>query len=181
MKTTRNKQPKVKAVRKKRPVMFFAKLMESYRAWNKMYKYEEEKLKKYLVAKLDKMVSEIVRSRDCAWGSTKCWSYKSCSSCLWMIRYSTSVCAHWIDRWRWSHRRDFRNVFATCSWCNDPAYDAVIHKTELQFKIEWIYGRDTVREMRTSKTKEKPSLSELVELYDKILITWEQIPVDWKC
>mgnify|MGYP003464179041 FL=1 len=39
-----------------------------------MFKYEEEKLKKYLVEKLDYMVSQIIRSRDCAGERVKCGS-----------------------------------------------------------------------------------------------------------
>ena len=139
-KTVWNKTVKEsKKVVKKKPRMFFAKLLEKYREWAKMFKYEEEKLKKYLVEKLDYMVSQIIRSRDCAGERVKCGSEWSCSSCTTWITYWTSCCAHWIDRWWWSHRWDFRNLFATCYGCNDPSYDAIIHKTELQFKIEWIY------------------------------------------
>jgi hypothetical protein len=50
----------------------------------------------------------------------------------------------------------------------------------LQFKIEGLYGREALVEMRKTKNKEKPILDELVQLYDKILPTWEQIPIDWK-
>lgn len=180
MKTTWNKKDKVKVIKKKKPRLFFAKLLEQYREWSKMFKYQEEKLKKYLIKKLDIMVSQIVRSRDCAGWNVKCGSEWSCSSCTTWITYWTSCAAHRIDRGRRSHRWDFRNVFATCSGCNDPMYDAIIHKTELQFKIEWLYGREVVIDMRKTKSKEKPSLDELVQLYDKIFIVWEQIPIDWK-
>lgn len=180
MKTTWNKKPKVKKTVKKKPRLFFAKLIEKYRAWNKMFKYEESKLEKYLIEKLDMMCSQIVRSRDCAGDWVDCGSKWSCSSCQQIVDYTTSVAAHWIDRWWWSHRRDFRNIFATCKGCNDPMYDAVVHKTELQFKIEWLYGRDAVKEMRTTKHKIKPNLNDLIQLYDKILPVWEHIPIDWK-
>lgn len=179
-KTTWVKTPKEKKGKAKKPRMFFAKLIEQYRAWGKMFKYQEEKLKKYLIEKLDTMCSQIVRSRDCAGERVKCNSEWSCSSCTTWITYWTSCCAHWIDRWWWSHRWDFRNLFSTCYGCNDPSYDAIIHKTELQFKIELLYWREVVREMRTSKNKVKPNLNELVQLYDKILPVWEQIPVEWK-
>ena len=66
MKTSRVKKPKVKKEIKKKPRLFFAKLLEKYRSGFKMWKYEEEKLRKYLVEKLDMMCSQIVRSRDCA-------------------------------------------------------------------------------------------------------------------
>lgn len=180
-KTIWNKELKEKKVKAKKTRLFFAKLMEKYREWSKMFKYEEEKLKKYLIEKLDSMCSQIVRSRDCAWQFVDCGSRWSTDSCNLTINYSSSHCCHWIDRGRWSHRWDLRNMYACCPLCNNPHFDSIGHKMALQFKIEWLYGRDTVREMRTSKTKEKPSLSELVELYDKILITWEQIPIDWKC
>lgn len=64
-KTTWVKTPKEKKVKAKKPRMFFAKLMEQYRAGDKQFKYQEEKLKKYLIEKLDTMCSQIVRSRDC--------------------------------------------------------------------------------------------------------------------
>jgi hypothetical protein len=66
-KTARNKTDKEnKKPVKKKPRLFFAKLMEQYRLGSKMFKYEEDKLRKYLVEKLDMMCSQIVRSRDCA-------------------------------------------------------------------------------------------------------------------
>lgn len=179
-KTFWNKELREKKEKPKKPRMFFAKLLEKYRSGEKMRKYEEDKLKRYLVKKLDDMTSQIVRSRDCAWWTVECGSIGSCSWCLKNITYWTSVAAHRIDRGWWSHRWDFRNVWATCRNCNDPAYDAIIHKTELQFKIERLYGREVVREMRTTKDKTKPRLDEMVELYDKILPVWQQIPIDRK-
>lgn len=179
-KTIWNKNPKEKKGKAKKPRMFFAKLIEQYRAWDKMFKYQEEKLKKYLIEKLDTMCSQIVRSRDCCWWYVDCWSKESTDSCLKTINYSSSHCCHWIDRWWWSHRWDLRNMYACCPLCNNPHFDSIWHKMALQFKIEWLYGREVVREMRTSKNKVKPNLNELVQLYDKILPVWEQIPVEWK-
>lgn len=180
-KTQRNKTDKEKKKTiKKKPRMFFAKLLEKYREWAKMFKYEEEKLRKYLIEKLDMMCSQIVRSRDCAWQFVDCGSRWSTDSCNLTISYGSSHCCHWIDRGWWSHRWDFRNMWACCPLCNNPHFDSIWHKMALQFKIEWLYGRDVVRDMRKTKSKEKPRLDELVQLYDKILPVWEQIPIDWK-
>ncbi len=35
-------------------------------------------------------------------------------------------------------------------------------------------------EMRESKNKVKPDISEMVEMYEKILPTWLKIPKEWK-
>lgn len=130
------------------------KLLIKYKSWEKLLKKEESILWKWLRDKADKNFSIFIRERD-----KKRW----CITCSWPVQHN----AHWIDRWRYSHRWDELNCCWACAWCN--CYRQEEHKikfTIYQTKTHW---QDWVDEQIKNRHKIKPSIDDLIQITEKYL------------
>lgn len=131
--------------------MNITQLLKKHRLWEKLLKKEEVYLWKKLRDLADKYFSIWIRNRD-----RKDW----CITCNWPVQHN----CHWIDRWRYSHRRDENNCKGWCANCN--TYRQEEHKvlfTIYQTKKFW---QERVDEQILKRNKIKPRINELLKIIE---------------
>lgn len=133
------------------------KLLKKYLAGEKMTKKEIDYLWKKCRDKADQIFSQWIRNRDKHNGCIT----KEVSACQNSVDHN----CHWIERWRYSHRRDEENCFWWCVSCN--TYHEAEHKiffTMYQIKKHW---QEWVDEQLFKRNKKKPTIDELLEIIKK--------------
>jgi len=132
-------------------------LSKRYLNGERLFKYEEDYLRKFLIRKADDLFSKFIRNRD---------KYKDCIS-YWATGCQNKIqnACHWIGRWYYSHRRDEDNVYWWCVSCN--AYHQQEHWAffeRFQTKKHW---QKWVDEQYFMRNKRKPKLNQLFEIINK--------------
>lgn len=132
-------------------------ILNKYKSWDKLLKYEEEYLRKKLRSKADSVFNAWIRDRD-KW--------------LWCVSYGASNCkncvehaCHWIEAARYSHRRNEDNVHWGCSTCN--WYNKREHIMYYTSWMEKRYWPEWVTKQQQIKNKIKPDIDELLSIIDK--------------
>ena len=116
--------------------------------------------RKTLIAKLDKITSEIVRKK----ASDENWMVK-CISCDKVLHYKEAHCCHYIERWKYLFRWDYDNLRAGCAWCN--TFNQQFHMRGYSLALVNEYGKEKVEEMISkSKQVHKVSIVYLRDLYE---------------
>lgn len=147
-------------MKKAKNKLYLPHILEKYNSWEKLLKYEEEFLFKKLRAKADTTFNKRIRERD-KWQG--CVSYGA-NKCKNLVEHA----CHRIEAWRWSHRRDEKNVHWGCSTCN--GYNVREH---IMYYDQWIinkYGKKRAEEQLFKKNKVKPSIDDLLKIIDKYKI-----------
>ena len=137
--------------------MNVTQLLKMYYSWVKLTKKNEIILWKKLRDKADQVFSLWIRERD-----KKNWCVtKEVSACQNRIDHN----AHWIERWRYSHRWNEENCSWACCSCN--TYHEAEHKifyTMYQIKKHW---QERVDEQLMIRHKKKPTIDELLHIIKK--------------
>lgn len=132
-------------------------ILNKYKSWDKLLKYEEEYLRKKLRSKADSVFNAWIRDRD-KW--LWCVSYGACN-CKNCVEHA----CHWIEAARYSHRRNEDNVHWGCSTCN--WYNKREHIMYYTSRMEKRYWTEWVTKQQQIKNKIKPDIDELLSIIDK--------------
>jgi hypothetical protein len=132
------------------------KLIDKFLSWERLLKKEETRLWKYLRDKADTVFSIWIRNRD----KKKDCITKDVPTCKHKIEHN----CHWIERWRYSHRRDEKNCYWWCSSCNTfHEWEHKIYFTNFMIKTYW---QERVDKQLRQRNKKKPSISELLKIIE---------------
>lgn len=128
--------------------------------------------RKTLVAKLDKIFSLYIRTRDCL-STTGDPEYGNCFTCGKRLHIKSAHCGHFISRRHHIIRWDDRNAHLQGPECNTFRGGA---PHDYFVKMEEFYGREVVDELMSLKTQAaKFSIKELEELYQKYKQKYEEL------
>ena len=167
-KISRSKKRIKKAKKKWRVVVRsknLTRILNKYRRWENLFKYEEDYLRKKLIEKADLWFSRFIRRRDKdSWCIT--------NSVSWCSNKVENAC-HRLSRWRYSHRWREDNVFGWCVSCN--AYHQQEHWAVLERIQITKYWMDWVVEQYDTRNKKKPTIDELLAIIDKYQPIMEKI------
>lgn len=115
------------------------------------------------IRKLDQLVSEYVRKRDCENPGT-------CISCGRPINFSTCECGHYIDRKHMATRFDENNCNAECPACN--RFDAT-HLTGYKRNLTLKIGLKSFCEIEAKKYTDvhfsEREIEEMITYYKQLL------------
>ena len=141
------------------------KILNKYKRWEKLFKYEEDYIIKKLIEKADIWFWRYIRYRD-----RRDWCITNTVD--WCSNKVENAC-HWIGRAYYSHRRDENNVYWGCVSCN--AYHQQEHWMALTIKMVQKFWQKRVETQLKNRHKKKPTIDKLLEIIDYYKTFYENV------
>jgi len=152
LRSKRKKQGKKVKIQSKN----LTRIVNKYKRWEKLFKYEEDYIRKKLIEKADIWFARYIRYRD-----KENWCITN--TVEWCRNKVENAC-HWISRWYYSHRWDEDNVYWWCVSCN--AYHQQEHWMALTMKMVNKYWQEWVEKQLKERHKKKPTIDKLLDIIE---------------
>ena len=134
-----------------------------HESWEKLFKYEEDYLRKKIIEKNDNLCSWIVRKRD-EWKPCVTFRLDVCDKKK--RTFKNSQCCHGQRRGYYSSRRDLQNMYAGCANCNCYWYKD--HDQGVVTHIIRTHWMETREQIISGQSKRKPRIPELLEINEAL-------------